>query len=137
MKNGKMHNFIIYIALLVIMVSVTGAGLEGSHLANEHLDNTDAMQCFVESELLPEDNVTNIKVVERGSVLVSVWQMRAVRSVFSYRAALCFLCALAFLSGLFLFSIRERCILYGNRYVSKISYQVDYIKDQDGRKRIS
>ena len=137
MKNGKMHNFIIYIFLLVAMVSVAGAGLENSHFANDHLYDTDAMQCFVESELLPEDNVTNIKVVEPGRVLVSTWQMRAVRSNFSYRAALYFLCALAFLSGLFLFSIRERCILYGNRYVSKISYQVDYIEDQDGRKRIS
>ena len=44
MKNGKMHNFIIYIFLLVTMVSVAGAGLENSHFANDHLYETDAMQ---------------------------------------------------------------------------------------------
>lgn len=137
MKKGIIHNFIIYIFLLVTMVSIAGAGLEGPHLVNAHLEKSDVMQCFVDSELLPEDNVTNIKVMEPGSILISNWQIRAVRSVFSYRAALYFLCALAFLSGLFLFPIRERFILYSNRYVSKIGYQVDYIEDQDGRKRIS
>lgn len=103
MKNGKMHNFIIYIFLLVTMVSVAGAGLESSHLANEHLDNTDAMPCFVESELLPKDNVTNIKVVEPGRVLVSIWQMRAVRSIFPIGQLFVFYVLWHFCQGCFCF----------------------------------
>lgn len=135
MKKGKMHNFIIYIILLAIMVSVTGAGFDGSRLVSGQSDSADIMKCIVETELLSNDNVSNIQIVEKGSVFTSVWQMRVVRSVFSYRAALYYLCALVFLSGLFLFSLRERFILYSNRYVIKICYQVDYIENQDGRKK--
>lgn len=137
MKTSKTHKFIIYIFLLVMMVSVAGAGLEESHLVTLHLDDADVMQCFVESELLPEDNVTNIKVVESGSALISAGQMRATRSILSHRAAFQFLYALAMLSGLFLFTNRERFVLFSNRYVLRIGYQVVYIENQDGRKRIS
>lgn len=135
MKNGKMHNFIILIILLAVMVSVAGAGFDGSQLISEQSDNADIMKCIVETELLSNDNVNNIQIMERGSVFASAWQMRVVRSVFSYRSLFSYLCALVFLSGLFLFSIRERFFLYGNRYVSKICYQVDYIENQDGRKK--
>ncbi|MGN0437824.1 MAG: hypothetical protein ACI4F4_04815 [Lachnospiraceae bacterium] len=135
MKKGKMHNFIIHIILLAIVVSVIGVGFDGSRLVSRQSDSADIMKCIVETELLSDDNVNNIQIVERGRVLVSVWQMRVVRGVFSYRAALYYLCALVFLSGLFLFSLRERFILYGNRYVAKVCYQVDYIENQDGRKK--
>lgn len=135
MKNGKMHNFIIHIILLAIMVSVAGAGFDGSRFISGQSDNVDIMKCIVETELLSNDNVGNIQIMERGSVFASAWQMRVVRSVFSYRSALYYLCALVFLSGLFLFFLRERFILYGNRYVAKVCYQVDYIENQDGRKK--
>jgi len=137
MKKGKMHNFIIYIFVLVSMVSVAGAGFEGPHLISQHFNDTDVFQCFVEAELLPEDNVTNIKVVEPGSNLVRVSQMRMAHSMLSYRAAFYVLFALAILSGLFLFTNRERFVLFSNRHVSRIGYQVVYLEKQDGRKRIS
>lgn len=135
MKKGKMHNFIILIILLAIVVSVAGAGFEGSRLVSGQLEHTDTIKSIVETELLSSDNVKNIQIMERGSVFASVWQMRIVRGVFSYRAALYYLCALVFLSELFLCSLRERFILYGNRYVEKVCYQVDYIENQDGRKK--
>lgn len=135
MKKGKMHNFIIQIILLAIVVSVAGAGFDGSRLISGQSDNADIMKCIVETELLSNDNVGNIQIMKRGSVFASVWQMRVVRSVFSFRVALYYLFALVFLSGLFLFSLRERFILYGNRYMAKVCYQVDYIENQDGRKK--
>ena len=137
MKTSKIYNFIIYIFLLVSIVSVIGAGFEEPHLASMHFDNGNVMQCFVETELLPEDNVTNIRVVERSSSLSRVSRTRTTRSALSNRTAFYILCALAVLSGLFLFTNQERFLLFRNRYVLRISYQVVYIEDQDGSKRIS
>lgn len=137
MNKNKIDNFIVCIFLFISLISVIGVGLEAPHSFSLTKDSGDGMQCFVEAELLFDDNVTNIRLVEKSSNLIQVWHMRTVRSVFSYRKALYFLCALAFLSELFVFSNRERFILYVNRHVSGICYQVVYMEDEDGRKRIS
>lgn len=137
MNRDTIQKFIIYIFLFVSAVSIAGTGLDGAHQIRMTQAADDVMQCFVESELLPDDSVGNIKVMEPGSMLIRAQQMRTQCSEFSYQSALYFLCALAFLSGLFLFTNRERFALYGNRYVSRIGYQVVYMEDEDGRKRIS
>lgn len=137
MKSKKWNNFMIYIFVIISMISVAGTGLEGPHLFDLYRTDTGVMHCFVESELLPEDNITNVKVVEPGKALLGMEKMRVARLLVSQRAALHSLLALAVLSGLFLYAAWEHFVLCSSRYLSKIGYQIVYIQAQDGRKRIS
>lgn len=127
----------IYIFIIVSMISVAGIGLEGSRLFDLYQTDTSVMHCFVESEPLPEDNITNIKVVEPGKALLGMEKMQATRLLVSRRVAFHFLLALAVLSELFLYAAWEHFVLCSNRYLTKIGYQIVYIQAQDGRKRIS
>ncbi|MCM1181570.1 MAG: hypothetical protein NC347_15050 [Clostridium sp.] len=136
MQTGEKKNVIIYIMMLAVLISLTGAGFESSYYA-VFQDEPDVMQCFVESELLPEDNITNIRVVEPGSALIRLNRMRKAGSMLSGRFDLSILCVWPVLPELFWFSNRERFYLYGNRNRSGVGYPVIYMENKDGRKRIS
>lgn len=137
MRNQKIYNFIIFIFMLVSIISLAGAGLEDSRQLVKCHAIEDGTIYVSESQLVPDDNVSNIKIVEKENVLAGSLQLRASRSSFSYRMALSFLCSLAFLSGLFLLAYSQRSVLYSSRYVSKVGYLITYIQDKDGRKRFS
>lgn len=134
MKRNHINNFIIFIGLMVTLLSIAGTGLSQSRMMDSRLHTEDIMKEYVASELVSPDSVCNIQIVKAGCVLISSFQMRVVRSIFHYESSLYFLCTLIFLSGLFLFSNREKWFFYGNRFVSYICYHVDYIELQDGCK---
>lgn len=136
-KIRKIHKFIIYLFLLVCVISLSGTGLEDSRkLKLYHIDET-AMIYAPESQLVSNDNVSNIKIAENETVVSGLVQNRVSRTIFSYRMSMGFLCALAFLSGLFLLAYRQWFMLYSSRYVLKIGYLIIYIQNMDGRKRFS
>lgn len=137
MRESRTRNYIIFIFLLVSIVSVVGAGLEGAHQLRLGGDTGDVVRCFVEQSLLSADNVTNVKPVETNSRLLSIWQVRTNRASVSCRGVFYFLCVLVILAELLLYASKERFILYGNRFLSKADYRIVYIEDKDGRKKIS
>lgn len=137
MKRHNIHKFIIYICLLISAVSLSGTGLENSHKLKLRHFNGAAMVYAPESQLVSSDNVSNIKIAEKGNVTSGAARQQVVRSTFSYRVTLGFLCALAFLSGLFLLAYCQRFMLHSIRYTLKKDYLIIYIHDMDGRKRFS
>lgn len=137
MRESRKRNCIIFIFLLVSIVSVTGAGLEGAHQLRLGGDTGDVVRCFVEQSLLSGDNVTNVKPVETNSHFLGIWQMRTSRALLSCRGVIYFMCVSVIVAESLMYASREHFILYSNRFLSKADYRIVYIEDKDGRKKIS
>ncbi|MDE5863779.1 MAG: hypothetical protein K2K56_10425 [Lachnospiraceae bacterium] len=137
MRESRKRNCIIFIFLLISIVSVAGAGLEGAHQLRLGGGTGDVIRCFVEQSLLSGDNVTNVKPVETDGRLFCIWRTRTKGNSFSYRGVFYFLCVSVIVAESLMYASREHFILYGNRFLSKADYRIVYIQDKDGRKKIS
>ena len=137
MRNHGVHNFIICIMMLICVISLEGVGIEDCRqlLMGQMVEHSSIY--VSQPQLISCDNVSNIKIVEKGNVQFASVQLRASRSAFSYRSHLSFLCALTFLSGLFWLAYSQRFVLRITQYVKKKGYLITYIENTDGRKRFS
>lgn len=134
-KRMTIKNFIIYFLLAVLIVTGSGSGLDITQQVLSSCHHTEHKTLTAQS-LIPSDEFSEFEIVEKSASVSSITNLRYRRSGFSYRCNLFFLCTLAFLSGIFLFD-RESLTLHGTRYVHENHYNITFMQDMDGRKRIS
>lgn len=134
MRSEK-RNLIIYILALFLVVAGSGLGLVEKQQVFYSCPQDEAALVTMHS-LLQDDNISVGQIVERNSIISNYSELRYGRSDFSYRRDVFFLCTLAFLPELFRLGWEEYT-LHSDRYILENQYNILFMQDMDGRKRIS
>lgn len=130
-----MKNLIIYILLVALVVAGSSMGLDGKQQVLS-LHNRKSAVTLTAQSLIANDNLHTFEIRESSSNIFNLRSLRKNYSDFSNRYGLFFLCVLAVLSGVSQLS-SEAYVLHSKRYVRDRQYNITFMQDIDGRKRIS
>lgn len=136
MKNKmKIRNFIIFFLLAVLVISSGGSNMEHAGHVSFARKDVETQKVSVQT-FISCDNFSEVRVFEKTETVINLTNRRYSRSDFSYRNGLFFLCTLTYLSGISKLDW-EFLNLYNPCHIKREYYNITFMHDMDGRKRIS